>query len=264
MKTSLYYYSGTGNSLWSARFLAKNLGNANVYPMVRFDGKAGTEADCIGMVFPVHVWGLPRRVIDFMNRVPADKSKYYFALAVNGGQVAATLKQLKKLLNSRGIPLSSGFDICMPSNYIPWGGPGSEKKQKERFSEAEHKIKNIADIVKRKETRPVEKGPLWQNVLFSGIYKLSFDKIPVMDSKFYADEKCNSCNICERICPALNIEMLNEKPRWRHHCEQCLACIQWCPMEAIQYGKRTVKFKRYHHPEVKSGDFIHRDDGKQK
>lgn len=212
------------------------------------------------MVFPVHIWGLPRRVIDFMNIVPADESKYYFAIAVNGGQVAATLKQLKKLLNSRGILLSSGFDICMPSNYIPWGGPGSEKKQKKRFTDAEHRIRNIAKIVANREIQPVEKGPLWQNILFSGIYKLTFDKVPVLDARFYADEKCNSCNICKKICPALNIEMINGKPRWLHHCEQCLACIQWCPAEAIQYGKRTVKFKRYHHPEVISRDLIHGED----
>jgi len=36
--------------------------------------------------------------------------------------------------------------------------------------------------------------------------------------------------------------------------EQCLACIQWCPAEAIQYGKNTAAKKRYHHPEIKLSD----------
>jgi len=44
--------------------------------------------------------------------------------------------------------------------------------------------------------------------------------------------------------------MKNDKPSWIHQCEQCLACIQWCPQEAIQYGKKTVRYQRYHHPEI--------------
>jgi hypothetical protein len=37
-----------------------------------------------------------------------------------------------------------------------------------------------------------------------------------------------------------------------------MACIQWCPQEAIQYGKKTVKYPRYHHPEVVLEDMLER------
>jgi len=50
--------------------------------------------------------------------------------------------------------------------------------------------------------------------------------------------------------------MINEKPSWLHRCEQCLACLQWCPQEAIQYGEKTVKYPRYHHPEVVLKDIL--------
>jgi formate hydrogenlyase subunit 6/NADH:ubiquinone oxidoreductase subunit I len=50
--------------------------------------------------------------------------------------------------------------------------------------------------------------------------------------------------------------MTHEKPSWLHRCEQCLACLQWCPQEAIQYGKKTVKYPRYHHPEVILKDML--------
>ena len=53
-----------------------------------------------------------------------------------------------------------------------------------------------------------------------------------------------------------NIEMVNERPAWLHRCEQCFACLQWCPQEAIQYGKKTVKYPRYHHPEVTLKDML--------
>ena len=41
---------------------------------------------------------------------------------------------------------------------------------------------------------------------------------------------------------------MKRKPNFER--EQCLACIQWCPQEAIQFGKKTPRYKRYHHPEV--------------
>ena len=75
--------------------------------------------------------------------------------------------------------------------------------------------------------------------------------IPKMDKKFWIDEECNSCGICEKVCPAANILMKEGKPVWQKQCQQCLACIQWCPKESIQYGKKTSEYKRYHHPEIK-------------
>ncbi len=80
--------------------------------------------------------------------------------------------------------------------------------------------------------------------------------IPKMDREFWVDEKCNGCAICEKACPVSNIVMAAEKPTWLHQCEQCLACIQWCPKEAIQYGKKTPNYERYHHPEITLKDIV--------
>jgi hypothetical protein len=32
--------------------------------------------------------------------------------------------------------------------------------------------------------------------------------------------------------------------------------LQWCPQEAIQYGEKTVRYQRYHHPEVILKDML--------
>ncbi|MBN1664376.1 MAG: EFR1 family ferrodoxin [Deltaproteobacteria bacterium] len=256
MKTDIYFYTGTGNSYWVARTLANELGDAETHPMFwNEEEKVASRGDAAGLIFPVHIWGLPRRVIAFANALAKDPTKYWFAVAVNAGQVAATLMQLKKLMNANGLSLKAGFEIPMASNYIPWGGPGPEDEIRRKINDAREKIKTISAVVVRRETRPVEKGPLWQNVLLSGLlYKLSFRHIPAMDKKFWVDERCNGCGICEIICPCRNIEMNHEKPSWLHGCEQCLACIQWCPREAIQYGKKTPGYERYHHPEIKLSD----------
>ena len=257
MNTDIYFYSGTGNSLWTARRLAEELGGAALHPISKIEAVApGVSGGSVGLVFPVHIWGVPHKVLQFLDILPIDSSKYYFAVAVNGGQVAATLLQLRKVMAGKGIALSAGYDLVMPSNYIPWGSPGPEEKWKARIFRADEKIKRIVGEISQRKAIPLEKGPLWQNILFSWLYRMSFNHIAEMDKSFHADEKCNSCGICEKVCSASNIEMVDGRPAWRHHCEQCLACIQWCPREAIQYGKKTHLYKRYHHPEVSLSDIM--------
>jgi ferredoxin len=257
MKTVIYYYTGSGNSLWTARLLAAELGNAEIYPMIKVikDGIT-SESDAVGLVFPVHIWGAPNLVIQFLKAIRKEPSRYYFACAVNAGQVSRTLIQLRKVMNSYDLSLSAGFDIVLPSNYIPWGGPGPAARLQKLYVSAEDKIKQAAGHIARKESGIIEKGPLWQRILFTAIYKMTFNMVPKMDRNFRADEKCNGCATCAAVCPTGNIVMEAEKPVWQRHCEQCMACIQWCPREAIQYGKKTAAYERYHHPEVTLKDMI--------
>ena len=257
METAIYYYTGTGNSLWTANKLSEALENTELIP-VTLAGKDRINPDSqnVGFIFPVHIWGVPSRVVDFLNRLEADSTKYYFAVAVNAGQVAATLIQLKNLLQEKNIKLSSGFSVSMPSNYIPWGGAIAQEQQQKKFNEALDKIGRIASSIRAKEEKAPEKGPAWQNIFFSAMYRISRSHVPQMDKSFSADEKCTGCGICEKICPALNILLIDGKPAWQHHCEQCFACLQWCPEEAIQYGRNTAKKKRYHHPEITLKDML--------
>ncbi len=256
MKTRLYVYTGTGNSLWIAHQMALELKDAALEYMPYLSRDLKVEVDRIGIIFPVHIWGLPHRVIQFANHLQVKPETYFFALAVNAGQVAGTLLQLKKLMSTRGLSLAVGYSIVMPTNYIPWGGPGSIEAQQGLFREAQEKVKAIAEPILSMERRVVDSGSFWQNILFSWLYKLSFRQVPKMDKNFWVDNKCDSCGICSRVCPAENIEMKNEKPTWLHRCEQCFACLQWCPKEAIQHGKKTVKYQRYHHPEVTLKDIL--------
>ena len=256
MKIRLYVYTGTGNSLWIARQLALELKEATLEFMPHLSRDLKVEADGVGIIFPVHIWGLPIRVVQFINHLQVKPDTYFFALAVNAGQPAATLLQLQKLMSTRGWSLAVGYSIVTPSNYIPWGGPGPIDTQQRLYREAQEKLKAIAGPVLRGERKKVDRGPHWQNILFSWIYKMSFRSVHKLDKNFWVDDKCNSCGICLKVCPAGNIEMINERLAWLHRCEQCLACLQWCPQEAIQYGKKTVKYQRYHHPEVILEDML--------
>lgn len=159
MNNKIYFYSGTGNSLWTTQNMARLLDHVELIPMKAKEGTANNiDAEFTGFIFPVHMWGLPLRVIDFIQKLKTGSTNYYFAIAVNAGQVAATLLQLKKMLQRKGADLSCGFSLCLPSNYIPWGGAISVEKQQELFSDALDKMKLISDVIRRKEIRSPEKA----------------------------------------------------------------------------------------------------------
>jgi ferredoxin len=257
MKTTIYFYTGTGNSLWTARKIADCVDQSELVPLKRNgDESLQCDSERIGLVFPVHIWGLPAPVIDFVHRLKAGPRQYIFAVAVNAGQVAATLIQLEKLLRAKNLHLSCGFSMDLPSNYIPWGGAISEEKQKAKFTAALEKCRQITAIINNNNKLPPEKGSFLLNLIFSMIYRKTLSKVAKMDKSFFADEKCIACGICEKLCPSRNIVMSEGKPVWQHRCEQCFACLQWCPEEAIQYGKNTKNKKRYHHPEISLKDIM--------
>jgi len=161
MKITIYFYTGTGNSLWTAKKLSEILGNTELIPMtLAGEGLIHSDSEISVLFFLFTSGEYLFRVIDFLNRLETDPAKYYFAIAVNAGQVAATLIQLKMLLQKKNINLSAGFSICLPSNYIPWGGAIAQEKQLKKFNEALDKISRIAASIRAKEEKSAGKKVL--------------------------------------------------------------------------------------------------------
>lgn|GEM_PF-114322 len=255
--TTIFYLTGTGNSLWTARVLAQDLGKTELISIYKWkENRREIKSKVIGLVFPVHIWGVPRKVLEFLEELEAMHPEYIFAVANNAGQVSNTLVQLQKVMDGKGMQLSAGWSVIFPSNYIPWGGPGPVEEQNTRFREARISLGAIASRIRERKELPVEKGPLWQRILFTWLYKLTFNMVPKMDDKFWVDERCNQCGLCVKLCPEHNVTMQDDKLVWNHRCDQCFACLQWCPQECVQYGQKTPKYERYHHPEIKAKDMM--------
>lgn len=258
MKTAIYYFSGTGNSLAVAKELAKELGDAEIFPISKImavargtDKRFSPSAERIIIIYPVYASGLPRIVSDFASRLKAEGKKIY-SIATYGGMAGKVNHLIKKQLKEGGNELVSGFLVRMPGNCITLYSAYSKNRQEELFRVARRKIKDIS-----KEITEGAEGRLEDTFSVLGIFqhgklnKKMMEKLRENDKDFYATDKCDSCNLCVEICPVANIVLEEGKPVWKHNCEQCMACIQWCPQEAIQHGKKTIKRKRYRHPEIK-------------
>jgi len=250
-ETTIYYFSGTGNSYTVAKDIQKKLKNCKLVAITDEYKKefAVTDTQNVGIVFPLYFLSMPKIVMDFVEKINLDKSEYIFSIVTRGGSkfVGGALSHLNKILKRKEKKLSAGFYVQMPGNYILMYGAPSEKIQAKEFSNAVKKIEYIVNKVNSKE-HIIEIEPFsFMRPFLHGIFIKRLKKV---DSRFWVTKSCNSCGICEKVCHFQNIKNASIKPEWQHNCQACMACIQYCPMQAIQHKNSTVKKTRYHHPQV--------------
>lgn len=127
MDTVIFYFSGTGNSLFIARELARRLPGAETVPMVRAyrNGMRDVPAQAVGFVFPVHAFSLPGFVETFIKSLRLRPNAYLFAAATRGGSACRAFERMDRIFSRQGLCLQSRRFIDMPNNYltlfkIPW------------------------------------------------------------------------------------------------------------------------------------------------
>lgn len=259
----IFWFSGTGNSL----YIAKSIAQQNDIKLVSITSAVNSEAEIfeyyledgeiIGFVFPVYAWAPPKTVFDFISKLKLKnyKNNYTFCVATCGENVGNTVKVLEKSLNKANLNLSAGFSVIMPNNYIIMGNVDSKAKEEKKLAEAEITAKKISEIVSGKKPGMynVVKGPF--PGVFTGLVSPMFNKYALKTDSFFATDKCNGCGICEKVCTCKSIKA-DKKPKWGKECNQCLACINLCPTKAIQFGKGTEKKGRYTNPNISINEML--------
>ena len=68
MKTTLYYFTGTGNSLSIAKGIGAELEDAELIFMANLwkDDEITTDSEKVGFIFPMYYFGLPQIVYEFI------------------------------------------------------------------------------------------------------------------------------------------------------------------------------------------------------
>ena len=257
MKTTVYYFSGTGNSLAIARELHDRLEGSNIDPIAKHsdEGAVSTDADALVIVCPLYFFGLPALVADFVQRLKPERKSRIYAVITRGSSPGWALMQMRRILAEKGLDFSGGFYVTMGTNYIPRYRMSTDERVLRLFHRAQRRIEKIAVFLKEGRRKKSHDIPLFRS-LTRIAYRRWMRGIHEKDRYFLADEKCTSCGICVRICPVKNIQLAHGKPCWGGNCQQCFACLHFCPVSAIQYGNRTVNKRRYHHPSITVEDMM--------
>jgi ferredoxin len=284
MSAVIYYFSGTGNSLAVARDISERLDARLISISSVIDRVTITpEADIVGIVFPVYYVGLsnlPLIVKRFVMKLENIDEKYIFAVCTYGGGSGPTLKILGELIASRGGRLAAGFGVQMPQNAFD---KPFENREKLCRNWKNIKLAAICEYIDAKKSghfdpdsriaRPVIRVLMYmENLSFlrpffiRSIYRAAghqnsldipfAEAMPLVDNSYHSDGNCTGCGTCVKVCPVQNIKMAEGRPEWLHHCENCLACINWCPKKAIHGYAELPNLRRYHHPDVKISDMM--------
>lgn len=258
MKTVIYYFSATGNSLYVARVLQKNLPETELrsIPEELVQENFELAADRIGFIFPLHYLGLSLQVETFLERLTIAGSPYIFAVATCGVPYwGRPFLDMNEILAKKNLRLDGAWFVRLVSNYLPLRDTAADWRIKIRAWFAERKLQKISKSVAQKEGHET-----WQ-VMRETCRKYHEEwkaRQARIDENFSCDEaKCISCGMCEKICPKQNISRPNGHPVWQHNCVECLGCLHICPAEAIDYGGVTRGRRRYRHEKISPKDLLH-------
>ena len=252
MKNVIFYFSGTGNNLYVARRIAEGLGDAKVYPL-----KAFTEYEDVLQTFDRIIFCIPsyhshipnyvQRIIQMMNFTPKQK---IYSVIVCGGNRGHAVEDLRNAISKSAGQVCGEYMIMLPGSYIlSYNGFPNFVVNVENFL-AKIKIKKIVKEILHDTSGMLKKPGLFYRADDEARLKKAIDQYAVIGMNYTVSKECVGCGTCTRVCPVNNITMIDGKPEFGHDCQQCMACIQWCPMHAIDYDNKASTRKRYHHPEI--------------
>jgi len=250
----IYYFSGTGNTLWSARRIAEIIG-AEKCQLFNIGIEAQKseivlEAEAVVLLFPSYAYGLPIIVRQFMKRA-VFKTPYIAFFVTYGTSPGGTLAEAGRILKRKKIKAAYYGRIPAVENYIAIFGPPKKKIEQRRLAMQRETTEEAARCIMEKRMNRINTfRPLsaFVSMLFSLV------GLKVFYNYYRVTQKCNGCGLCEKLCPVSGISMQDGRPIFSAKCEHCQGCLNWCPLNAITFGRVRQNTPRYHHPEISIED----------
>lgn len=244
----IFFFSGTGNSRYVAQLLAKGLGDETREMNFFKSGDVTPGNERIIWVFPVHSWGIPHFVVDFVRSVRVLSAVDHYMVCTCGDDAGLIEEQWRCLMAERGWRTRSAFSVIMPNTYVllPGFNVDSPKVVQKKLAAVPSRVD---DIVRRIQLgwdgSEVKKGVM--PTVKSKVFYPFFEKFMQSSRPFrYNKARCFGCGRCAAHCPVGNILLdVNRRPVWGRNCTMCLSCYHVCPVHAVNYGSRTKNKGQY-------------------
>lgn len=242
------YYSGTGNS----KFIAKCIASALEIDCLNLNEriKAGdissvqTEENVI-LVTPTYAWRIPHIVSGWLGKAELVGAKRIWFVMDCGSEIGNAAKYNRELAAQKALTYMGTAQIVMQENYIALFPAPDKQEAKAIVENAKPAIRSIIDCIRNGMEFPAPRNDLYDRFMSGAVNPIFYKKIVKADA-FTVSDACIGCGKCVQLCPLNNIRLDKDKPVWGSNCTHCMACICYCPKEAIEYGKRSVGKPRYH------------------
>ena len=269
----IFYFSGTGNSKWTAKTLALETGDTlvSIPEVINSDCSFTLEKDeHVGFIFPIYGWRVPNIVKEFLTKLTiktlgedtSHVKHYCFCLVTAGDSIGKAMErfqqQLKSVTVNDALSLKAVCSLIMPESYVGLPGMDVDTKEKELEKKelASKQLKEFSNVLKQRPHKDSNQIWGWNQLIrgsipsfFSGPVGGFFERFLITDKPFHVDSRrCVKCGFCANVCPVSDIKGgLGFEPEWLHNgkCLTCFSCYHHCPHHAIEFGKRTQKKGQY-------------------
>ena len=244
----ILYFSGTGNSNYVAKRIADALGDAlvNLNDRIKASDTSLVETgERVIIVTPTYAWRIPRVVRDWLLKTELRGAKQVWFVMTCGSEIGNADKYNRELCAEKAISCMGTAQIVMPENYIAMFSAPQADEAREIVAKAEPNIDRAIAAIRAGECFAPTRNNLYDRFM-SGPVNPIFYKFFVKADAFAVSSACIGCGQCAKLCPMNNVTLKDGKPVWDKVCTHCMACICYCPVSAIEYGKKSVGQPRYH------------------
>ena len=240
------YFTGTGNSKYVAERVAEMAGAdiMDVRPLIKSSETIMVDETDVVVATPVYAWRSPKVLTDWMLECDFSKVERIWYVMTCGDQIGGADKYNGEVSRALGCKHMGTAEIIMPENYIAMFNAPFPEEAREIVKGSEERIMVTGQLIAHGKPIPPA-DELWVFKASSTAVNRLFSKLFIYDKKFIAGEGCTGCGLCAGLCPLNNIEIVDGRPRWLGNCTHCMACICYCPEEAIEYGKGSRGRFRY-------------------
>ncbi len=245
----ILYFSGTGNSKYVAQRIADALDEplCSMNDRIKSGDTAPVETGArLIIVTPTYAWRIPRIVRDWLLNTTLTGAKQAWFVMTCGGEIGNAGKYNHALCQEKGLTCMGTAQIIMPENYIAMFNAPQAAEARQTVAKAEPDIDRAIAAIAAGEQFPPTRNNLYDRFM-SGPVNPIFYSFFVKAKAFTVSDACVGCGQCAERCPMNNITLQNGRPIWGGSCTHCMACICYCPTEAIEYGKKSLGKPRYHY-----------------
>jgi ferredoxin len=248
----IYFFSGTGNTLFLVKELKKRIPETILVPIaaLRESKIVIPKSKKIGFCFPNHGGQIPVAMKIFINKLKLKGDKHLFTLVSSGGTGCNAFDTIDKIVKKNGLKLNGKFLINVPSfnpktddiNLFP------SKAELESFmNTVPEKLDTIANAINQSNNLTKLDAPPYQlpwiiEKILAPLVLNIYEHYPsFLKDYFYVDSNCTGCGVCEQVCPTGRIE-IEKAPVWNSkiQCYTCHACLAFCSTRAIQVKSKII------------------------
>ena len=244
----ILYFSGTGNSKYVAKQIADALGDeiVNLNDRIKASDTSPVETgERVIIVTPTYAWRIPRVVRNWLRKTELRGAKQVWFVMTCGSEIGNADKYNRELCTEKRLSCMGTAQIVMPENYIAMFSAPQADEAREIVAKTEPNIDCVIASIQSNQPFAPTRNNLYDRFM-SGPVNLIFYKFCVKADAFTVSDTCIGCGQCAKRCPMNNVTLKDGKPVWGKNCTHCMACICYCPVSAIEYGKKSVGQPRYH------------------